>query len=200
MGSFPTILRFDSLGQQKYYIQYISINISHTLFLMFFFRFKYTKYSFIKNIKLPKNTPIQKNKQTPAVLFYINQKFLKQFMCVIGNLFSIGCNVLFLDFKNNYNYLPVNICVESFKKQKNKCISNYIKYFNIKAIVLLNIPLKKSFLKNLFKLKLINLVFNQTTTPYTSDIYLPNKSISIPDVSCYILYLIVLDLYLKFFF
>lgn len=151
------------------------------------FKFKFFKKNkmffnknVFKNIKL-ENSIIKNNHNSR---FYKLVVFLKE-------LYKLNYNIYILDFINDYNYLPIS---NKILKKKNQNFYKYLKYFNVKSILYLNT--NKGLITKFFKFKLINVTTNKgickNTFDFTVDIY--------NDVySTYLLYLIILNTYLKNF-
>ncbi len=107
-------------------------------------------------------------------------------------VFSLKKNLIFIDNSTNYNYLPINNYLLFSRSKKN--LHKLVKYFNVGVIIFLNTNCKLFTIKNLLKLKLINISLNNTFFSKNVDLNLntPNNYIY-----NYIIYILVIKLYLK---
>lgn len=106
--------------------------------------------------------------------------------------FSLKKNLIFVDYDINYNYLPISNSLLFSRSKKN--LHKLIKYFDISIIIFFNTNSKLFTVKNLLKLKLINISSNNTFLEKNVDFCLniPNNYIY-----NYIIYILVIKLYLK---
>lgn len=105
--------------------------------------------------------------------------------------FKINKNILFIDYNYNYNYLPIT--QKNLLKNSNKNLYKIIKYFNVGAILFLNLNKKKSFFKKFLDLKLINIAVTNNNL-YKFDY---NLCISTTPIVQYIIYIYILNIYIK---
>ena len=105
---------------------------------------------------------------------------------------SLKKNLIFVDYDINYNYLPISNSLLFSRSKKN--LHKLIKYFDISIIIFFNTNSKLFTVKNLLKLKLINISSNNTFLEKNVDFCLniPNNYIY-----NYIIYILVIKLYLK---
>ena len=116
--------------------------------------------------------------------FFPHNIILRNLLSILFNLFSIGYNFIILDKNYNYNYLPVD------KKHLNyRYIYKTIKYFNVKALLFLN--LKHTEIKKFLDFRLLNITVNSNITHM--DFFPKYNDIKIIH---YILYIYILGLYL----
>jgi hypothetical protein len=123
---------------------------------------------------------------------FLENKFIMDFIFLLNSLFFFNKNILIVDFFNNFNYLPLNN--ETIFDRSSKKLSKIIKYFNINAVVFLNINKKKFIFKKLFNFKLLNISSNRSYEKNKFDFHfdIPNTKLH-----SYIVYLIILKLYLR---
>jgi hypothetical protein len=186
VGSFPSILKFDSLGQ--HFLLHNSVLITLNTFVFVFLRvFKQRdieqnkmRIYFIKN-NFKTNTTVFKKKFN----FIFSNIFLKNIILLLSNLFFLGVNFLLLDDNYNYNYLPV-----SNYYLKKKFFYKTIKYFNVKVLFFFDV--KPRILKNFLDFNLMNI------TTYSSVINIDFFS-KLKDLKIfhYILYVFVLSMYIN---
>jgi hypothetical protein len=187
VGSFPTILKFDSLGQHFYidiYYCFLSINFYIFIFLKFFKQ--------KNNIVFKKSIPFNNNIFFSKTLIFFKKikyifpsKILKSVLCLLSSLIYSGINFLLLDNNYNYNYLPVSNVFVSKKK-----IYKTIKYHNIKVLFFLD--LKPRIVKKFFDLNLLNINTNENIKNDIMCFYTKNKNLKILH---YIFYIYILSIY-----
>lgn len=185
MGSFPSILRFDSLGQHKKLHKFIILYINLYKLLFFkIFKQKNTKQNNIRLFFIKNNFFIKTHtfKKTP---FLFENSFINNVLSVLYNLFFLKINFLVLDNDFNYNYLPVG---KFFLKKKN--LYKTIKYFDVK--VLLFLGLKPRNFKNLSCLNLLNI--STTNNNKHMDFFLKISNLKIFQ---YVVYIFILGIYLN---
>ena len=146
---------------------------------------QYTNNEFIGSTKINffKSTPLFKHilpkQKTTKLLSFLSSFFFYK-------------NVLFMDYNHNYNYLPINngmLFSRSFKK-----LSKIINYFDVGAILYFNLNNKKYVFRKVSDQKIINISLTKSTTSKKFDLSL---NFSNTEVSNYMLYLLVLNIYLK---
>lgn len=178
MGSFPSILKFDSLEQQtkKYNNRKILLQ-----------QIKFKKFK--KKIFFSKN----KFNSIPTIvfkkMFYKNlfNVFYKIFF-LIAELFNLNYNIFIIDDFININYLPIK---NNFFNKKFLNKYKIIKFFNIKCIFYLNI--KKKNINNILNFKLINISLNnkhKNIFDFSTNILKNNYNI-------YVFYIFFLKMYSK---
>ena len=89
---------------------------------------------------------------------FLNKNILTKFKLLIDILFSGKTNLLFVDYNYNYNYLPISNKILFSRSSKN--LVKTIKFFNVSAIIFLNLNKKKFILKKFIKFNLINISSN----------------------------------------
>ena len=191
MGSFPIFLRFDSLGWLYSNTNYCFINKYIFLYKLFFF--KILKSNSLKlKIALPTNKiPSKFNYSFIKNFIYIPKSFY-HISNVLQKFFLLNKNVLFVDYNYNYNYLPItNNFI--FKRSK-KDFYKLLKYFNVGIVIYLDIKKKDFFLKKIFNNSIINICGSDDFFSKKVDfnLNLPNNL-----VYNYILYIIIMDIFLK---
>jgi hypothetical protein len=115
----------------------------------------------------------------------------KKLIFLITNLFSFNKNLLFVDIESNYNYLPIDNNI-LFSRSSSK-LHKVIKYFNIAAIVYINLKKKKFIFKKLYNSNLISISLSNTLIKNKFDLNLSTNN----KIILYMFYLIVLNLYIK---
>lgn len=193
VGSFPIILKFDSLGQ---YLKKIKLMFSihryyHWLTIIFFK--KSLNYSNTRKLLIGysggKNIP----KIKPNVLdtsFSIN---LNKLTKTLVQLLSLNINILFVDISQNYNYIPIS--QNDILSRSKKNIKKLIKFFNIGAIFFLNIGEKKFLLKKFSNLGIVSISSNPIckNTLFDFTVNIVNNPLH-----HYIIYLYTINILLKF--
>ncbi len=123
--------------------------------------------------------------------FFFNQK-LKQICFVVQTILFFNKNILFVDYFNNYNYLPINNSIifnRSFKFSK-----RLVKFFNIGLIFFFNVNKKNYPYKQYTQQNTINLSINTILNNNYIDLQYSSKLY----LNYYVIYLIVLKYYIFF--
>jgi hypothetical protein len=107
----------------------------------------------------------------------------------------LGVNILVIDYNSNYNYLPIT--QKSIFNRSTKDFFKTIRYFNIGVILYLNINKKNFILKKFLNFNLINISLSDKTSQKIFDF---NVGISNNPLYVYIIYITILNFYLKSFF
>lgn len=144
---------------------------------------------FSKNTLLCSKTTLTfKQTQFNFILGNKLQKFTK----IINTVFRLNKNVVLVDYDYNYNYLPIqnNDLFSRSAKNFNKCIS----YFNVSAVIFLNINKKNFILKKLYTLKTINVAIDSSLSSNKFDLALQIQNTKI---TRYLIYIHVLNIYLN---
>ena len=192
MGSFPIILKFDSLGQ---YFFLSSAYITITTYIHIFLK-KKQKTIYIDKL----TTSFSKNLNDKTfIIFSLKPLFFNIFKNKLGGLalllntvFNLNKNVLILDYKHNYNYLPIQQ-LDLFNNSDYN-LHKIIKYFNVSCILFLDLSSKKKIFKKFLNLKLINIVVANTLPQKRFDF---NITIGNNPLYHYIIYTFVLGIYFK---
>lgn len=162
MGSFPSILKFDSLGQ---YISRADINFFGIFFLYNLYKVAFLFSGVNTTVRLCysiKNITILKPKKKNFVYFYIffqkhiNIKKLINLSSVLYCLFIGNKNILFISDSINYNYIPIRN--SDILKRSSKNLVKLFKYFNIGLVITFNIQKLNFFCKVFKKYLIINVV------------------------------------------
>jgi len=192
MGSFPIILKFDSLGQYFFLsLPYISI----TTYIHIFFK---NKKNIIFTNKL--TTSLSRNlldRNFSGVLlqplfFNTLKNKLDGLALLLNTVFSLNKNIIVLDYNYNYNYLPIQQ-IDLFNSSDYN-LHKIVKYFNVNCILFLNLSMKKRIFKRFLNLKLINIVVADTIPQKKFDF---NITIGNNPFYHYIIYTFVLSTYYK---
>lgn len=193
MGSFPIILRFDSLGW--YFLKHLLLirNNLYIYILIFFWKKKTSKTTFLKlnlsfyNCSVKNITkPFFKNN----LFSFIFSKKINNFVVLLENIFYLNKNILFIDYDFNFNYLPISN--SSLFSRSSFFFKKYIKYFNIGVVLFLNLKNKKFIFKKLFSKKTINISVGFKSFPNKFDLGL---TLSDNRITHYILYLLIINTY-----
>ena len=162
---------------------------------------KYTKYLFYTNIKLfikvPTITNVFKKKKhcnytipNYYLQFFFN-KNLKKIFSVLQVVFLSKCNVLFMDFNFNFNYLPISNAL--LFNRSSKQLSKLIKFFNVGLILVFDLNNKPFYAKKILNLGIITLTSDSCFVQNVLDL---NIAVNNP-VYNYTLYITTLQLYLN---
>ena len=160
MGSFPSILEFDSLGQHKHLIvHFIYINKLwqiNTILFLFVLHYDFSKsYKQLKKktfVKLPKSniSRIPMCVECNFIWFSCNFKnSLKKIQILLYTLFKNSYNIVIVDVNYNYNYLPITN-KEIFSHKPHKNLKKLLKYFNVGCVVFFDCGFKKKAIKKVF--------------------------------------------------
>ena len=144
---------------------------------------------FSKNILLDsKLTLIFKQSQFNLILGNKLSKFTK----ILSTIFKLNKNVILVDYDYNYNYLPIqnSDLFSRSSKNFNKCIS----YFNVSAVVFLNLNKKKFILKKLFTSKTINVSIDSNVYSNKFDLGIQIQN---TNITRYLIYIHILNIYLN---
>lgn len=148
--------------------------------------------NFFKNEFNKKNSLILSNYN----FLYFNDTSLrtkiKKLLYLVSTLFSLHKNILFVDSDINYNYLPINndlIFDRSFKG-----LSKIVKYFDVTAILYLNLKKKKFIFKKLHSCNLINISLSDCLVSKKFDL---NFSFGKNNLYMYLFYLSLLKTYIE---
>lgn len=133
VGSFPSILKFDSLGQHTYNLTLFFVFLKNLL-IMLLLKPTFLKKSVYKNTNIMFYTKnnfffIKKYKTLIYNYIYLSKVYLNKLL-LITNLFFSKINFLILDKDYNYNYLPIPNPIKLKKQSLNKLI----KYFDIRVV------------------------------------------------------------------
>ena len=172
------------------------MNISIYIYVFKFFFLKKTvfkKFSYKLTVGFCKNSTTSKNN-----LFLSNGIFsnllninFNKLSFMLGTLFQLNKNILIVDYNYNYNYLPVSH--ENLIGSSSKFLYKASKYFNLGAILFLNLNKKQPLFKKFLNLNLINIVSNaKFDKKFDFNITVENTPIS-----NYLIYLYILNIYLK---
>ena len=125
------------------------------------------------------------------LIFFPNSSFNK-LTILLNTLFLNNKNILFVDYNFNYNYLPVNNI--NFFSRSTKYLHKLLVYFNVGAVIFLNLNKKFFLIKKLHKFRHINISVNSKPSNSSFDI-----SVNLPDTQLmhYLIYVYVLNIYLK---
>ena len=123
--------------------------------------------------------------------FFFKDSLVK-LLAVLYHIFSLGGNIVFIDFNFNFNYLPLDN--RNFFCRSKKKLQKMLNYFNVKAIIYFNINKKQFIIKKLHQFKLINISCN-------NDLILKNFDLSIntpnTHINHYLTYIYILSFFLK---
>ena len=197
------ILKFDSLGRQKYLKIIFLINL-----IRFFFFYKFLLNP-IKSLRLqhrqqyvilPQKNDFDKAPFTNFLirllpLNYLSIGKLAKYSNFCSNIFQLNNNILFIDIDNNFNYLPCNNKLILNKSPQR--LYQFLKYFNVNTIVFMNLKKKNSLLQKLLSYKLINISVNNSIRGIDIDLQLELPNTPLMN---YIIYIHTLHIYLKFKF
>lgn len=113
-------------------------------------------------------------------------------MNLLGGIFESGGNVLFMDFNFNFNYLPVDNKELFCRSTKN--LQKILTYFNVRAVLYLNLNKKRFITTKIRKFKLIGISCNRNLVGKSFDI-----SMNLPAnyLTHYLIYIFTLNTYLK---
>ena len=202
MGSFPIILKFDSLGQYFIYpiIKLCSdINIKLYLLLVLFSKQKIKKFNTFKKFSISFDT---KNSNCIAKKFFfpknsffqkiLGVKLIKLSTALIS-LFRLNKNILLVDYNYNYNYLPIQHA--DVINRSSKKVRKIINYFSIGLIFFLNLNNKYFLFKKYSCCNVMTISLNTISLNTTFDF---NLNIKPSPLINYILYIYILDMYLRF--
>lgn len=204
MGSFPMILKFDSLGR------YFNLKKTYT-----FIVFKYlTIVFFLKKMLIFKNKTFTQNHHKLYLSYTSDNKvsfrksitlwnkpnydFILGFrLSKLTNLFvhliTFNNEIIFIDYNENYNYLPISqseIWDRSFKR-----FYKILKFFKIGAIFFFGMEGKSLFLKRLVSLRILTVSFNNLNKSTLFNYSLP--CVSTP-LNNYIIYTHFINIFLKY--
>lgn len=147
-------------------------------------------YFFSKEEQLPlrinKTNYLGKNLN---LLFF--KKIFFFFLNFVQNNFNVGYNLLFVDHKCNFNYIPVTN--KTVFSRSLKDLYKYIKMFNINVVLLMDAKKKKIIFRRLTKFNLIHVSSSSELESSNLDL---NLKLGNSPVINYILYLSVLNAYL----
>lgn len=172
----------------------ISNNL-YTYIYFFFFKKRETKTIFYK-LNLSFSNSFGKNIIKPVfsnnTFFFIFTSKLTKLISILQNIFCLNKNVLFIDYDFNFNYLP--ILNSDLFSRSSYILNKYVKFFDIGAILFLNLKKKKFIFKKLFSKKTINVSVGYNTHPSKFDL-----SLTLPQnrVTHYLLYLFVMNVYIS---
>ena len=172
------------------------MNISIYVYIFKFFFLKKTvfkKFSYKLTVRFCDNSTVFKNNlfsgsNTFSHLLGVNFNKLSYMLTV---LFKLNKNILVVDYNHNYNYLPISH--ENLIGSSSKFLHKISKYFNLGAILFLNLNKKQPLFTKFLNLNLITIV---------ADIK-PNKKfdfnlrIGNTPIYNYLVYLYILNIYLK---
>jgi hypothetical protein len=168
-------------------------NIIKIIFLKFL-----QKKTFLKRFYLPKpnndfNITFFKNLSAKSfVSNYISTVFLKNIIPLLVSVFCTNGNVIFVDYDNNYNYLPISNSIIFDKSSIDLC--KYIKYFNVKLFLFINLGKKNYLLKRLINFNLLNISLNCDTSYTDMELFIKNKNSEIVN---YTVYIILINIYIQ---
>jgi hypothetical protein len=198
MGSFPIILRFDSLGWYNLYLVIYIINTYTHIYFNIFFLYKKIpnktfsnklKLNFIKNnLCIIHKKPFFKQNTIKHLLPANFSKLIK----IISNIFLLNKNIIIIDYDFNYNYLPLQN--EDLFSRSHKNFTKHITYFDVLAVFFLNLNKKKFIFKKLFSTKVINISLGADLYSNKFDFklnLLNNK------VSHYLVYIYIMNTYIS---
>ena len=195
MGSFPTILKFDSLGQYYYILVKLLYFLYKYIFLHLFLLKIIHKNTFLKlSTQLITNNTFKFNNHQIFLKNNFFEKFFKNklkgltLFCI--DLFFLKKNIIFIDFFYNYNYLPINKF--NFLKNSSKKLFKFITFFNVGAIIFLNLNQKKNLFKKYFNFNLVNIAVCKNQRVFDINLMLPNTPLI-----HYILQVYIFQIYLK---
>ena len=114
-----------------------------------------------------------------------------KFVQLISVLLLNNKSIIFLDYYNNYNYLPISNSM-LFSRSSKKLLKT-IHYFNVSAVFFFNFKKKNFIFKKLFNFNLINVSFNPKFFKNKFDL---NFNIPNTQLHTYIIYLLFLKVYL----
>jgi len=167
--------------------------------LLFLYRFlfypnvrKIIFFSFFKKFFFDKKKIKHNNYIYNFMSIYLPQK--KNFFFFLNffrNNIYCGYNILFVDFKFNYNYLPIDNNLIFSRSLKD--LYKFVKLFNINLVFFMDINKKKFIFKKLYRYKLISVstdkdIFNNIDY---------NLNIHTTPIINYMLYVVLMDIYLK---
>lgn len=200
MGSFPTILEFDSLGwylSSRILYSVIYSKLFYLLNMVYSNNFLYKNIYFRKNLLLPKHNKSLSHNNIKLFKFFLHNYLLpKSVLSIViplfHNIFSSYNNCLFINCDDNLNYLPVSNKI--LFSRGGKQLYKTIKFFNINTLVFLNVGKKLSVFNKLTSYKLINVssssIINNSKIDF--NLGLPNTTFY-----NYLVYIVVVNLYLK---
>lgn len=191
MGSFPIFLKFDSLGRQLYkYIIYI-VYLPKIYFSFFFFK-QSPNYFFNKQLKKNSFNFFFKNSFNIFFFRILKTKAFVSLGIILSNLFKLHKNVLFLDFHENFNYLP--FCNNTLF---NRSLNNFFKkliFYNISLVFFFKLKKKSFFLRRYHK-DVISVGVSKNYFDKKLDIVLDLPD---TDIYHYCIYLYTMNLYLLY--
>lgn len=164
-------------------------------FKVFFFKKYHNKLYFIGYHFKNKKSTLECNKLIHFfgrnnLFIYVNKTFLF-FNNFIKNNFSVGYNVLFVDYNYNYNYIPIlNRIIFSRSLDD---IYKYIKLFNVNVVLLFDVNKKKFVFRKLSKFGLIYISTNSELDNSSLDL---NLGLSNSPINNYIVYTLVINSYI----
>lgn len=199
MGSFPTILKFDSLGWYLIFLVYYQF-INTCILLYFNQNYFFNKIintqnnnklqlTFSKNIFL-NNTKSYFIPTIPFKLFFKNR--LLGLTKLLFSVFRQNKNILLVDYNYNYNYLPIEN--QEIFSRSNKNLGKFLKYFNVSVILFLNLNKKKFIFKKLQNHETINIALEGGMYQHKFDLCLNIQNTKIIN---YMLYIYVMGIYLN---
>jgi hypothetical protein len=111
---------------------------------------------------------------------------------LLYTLFTNNKNVVFVDYNYNYNYLPI-LNLNIFNRSS-KYLQKLLTYFNVGAVIFLNLNNKKFIVKKIHKIGLINISLDLKLFNKNFDLY-----VNIPNtpLTHYLIYVYILNLYIK---
>jgi hypothetical protein len=129
--------------------------------------------------------------KSKKLIFFSNASFNK-LATLLNMLFSNNKNIVFVDYYFNYNYLPVDNL--NLFSRSTKYLQKLLVYFNVGAVIFLNLNKKFFLVKKLHKFRHINVSVNSNTFNKKFDI-----SVNLPDTQLmhYLIYTYILNIYLK---
>ena len=146
-------------------------------------------------VKLPNNN-VQRmamHKSCSFILFaYSFKNFFKKIQTLLYTLFKNCYNVIIIDAKYNYNYLPITN-KEIFSHKSHKNLKKLLKYFSVGCIIFFDCGLKKKAVRNFLGMGLININYSGNAVENIYDLVENKKN---TDITKYIIYRYILHVYL----
>lgn len=198
MGSFPTILKFDSLGR---YVYFQANNLSIYIRIFYFLTILLGNSSH-KNIIHRRSIFLPKNENSQlislkAFKFFFEGQFLPKskillIIAFFSNMFFLKKNCLFVDRISNLNYLPVPNSV--LFSRNSKYLRKIIKFFDVNTFVFLDMSKESFIFSRLASFKLVNVSPSTSLTNTAVDL-----NLDLPNTAFYnyLVYTIIIGLYLK---
>lgn len=116
---------------------------------------------------------------------------VNKLVSLLQNIFHINKNVLFIDFNTNFNYLPITN--NTLFSRSSKYFNKFLKYFDVSVIFFFNLSKKKFIFKKLFSNKVVNISIDKNTFSTKFDL---NLNLNRSNLTSYVLYLLVMNVYL----